>query len=68
MALSKEELIEEIKQMSVLDLAEVVKALEEEFGVSAAAPVAVAAPAGGGDAGGADAGGGEEKPAFNVTL
>ena len=63
MALSKEELIEEIKQMSVLDLAEVVKALEEEFGVSAAAPVAVAAPAGGGDAGGADAGG-----EFNVTL
>ena len=68
MALSKEELIEEIKQMSVLDLAEVVKALEEEFGVSAAAPVAVAAPAGGGDAGGADAGGGEEKTEFNVTL
>ena len=62
------ELIEEIKQMSVLDLAEVVKALEEEFGVSAAAPVAVAAPAGGGDAGGADAGGGEEKTEFNVTL
>ena len=68
MALSKEELIEEIKQMSVLDLAEVVKALEEEFGVNAAAPVAVAAPAGGGDAGGADAGGGEEKTEFNVTL
>ena len=68
MALSKDELIEEIKQMSVLDLAEVVKALEEEFGVSAAAPVAVAAPAGGGDAGGADAGGGEEKTEFNVTL
>ena len=68
MALSKEELIEEIKQMSVLDLAEVVKALEEEFGVSAAAPVAVAAPAGAGDAGGADAGGGEEKTEFNVTL
>ena len=68
MALSMKELIEEIKQMSVLDLAEVVKALEEEFGVSAAAPVAVAAPAGGGDAGGADAGGGEEKTEFNVTL
>ena len=67
MALSKDELIEEIKQMSVLDLAEVVKALEEEFGVSAAAPVAVAAPAAGGDAGG-DAGGGEEKTEFNVTL
>ena len=43
MALSKEDLIEEIKGMSVLDLADVVKALEEEFGVSAAAPVAVAA-------------------------
>jgi large subunit ribosomal protein L7/L12 len=67
MALSKDELIEEIKQMSVLDLAEVVKALEEEFGVSAAAPVAVAAPAAGGDAGG-DAGGGEEKTEFTVTL
>jgi len=45
MALSKEELIEEIKKMSVLDLSEVVKALEEEFGVSAAAPVAASAPA-----------------------
>jgi len=67
MALSKDELIEEIKQMSVLDLAEVVKALEEEFGVSAAAPVAVAAPAAGGDAGG-DAGGGDEKTEFTVTL
>ena len=65
MALSNDELIEEIKQMSVLDLAEVVKALEEEFGVSAAAPVAVAAPAAG-DAGG-DAGG-EEKTEFDVTL
>jgi len=46
MALSKEDLIEEIKAMSVLDLADVVKALEEEFGVSAAAPVAVAAAPG----------------------
>lgn len=66
MALSKDELIEEIKQMSVIDLAEVVKALEEEFGVSAAAPVAVAAPAAGGDATG-DAGA-EEKTEFDVTL
>lgn len=41
--MNKEELIEAIKQMSVLELAEVVKALEAEFGVSAAAPVAVAA-------------------------
>jgi len=67
MALSKEDLIEEIKGMSVLDLADVVKALEEEFGVSSAAPVAVAAApgAGGGDAGAAAA---EEKDAFDVVL
>jgi large subunit ribosomal protein L7/L12 len=65
MALSKDELIEEIKQMSVIDLSEVVKALEEEFGVSAAAPVAVAVAADGGDAGAAPA---EEKTEFTVTL
>jgi hypothetical protein len=41
--LSKDELIEQIKKMSVLDLADLVHALEDEFGVSAAAPVAVAA-------------------------
>ena len=68
MALSKEELIEEIKQMSVIDLSEVVKALEEEFGVSAAAPVAVAAAApAGGDVGQA-AEGGEAQSEFTVTL
>ena len=66
MALSKEDLIEEIKTMSVLDLAEVVKALEEEFGVSAAAPVVVASgPGAGGDAGG---GAVEEKDEFDVVL
>jgi len=66
MALSKEDLIEEIKTMSVLDLAEVVKALEEEFGVSAAAPVVVASGSGaGGDADGAAA---EEKDEFDVNL
>jgi large subunit ribosomal protein L7/L12 len=66
MALSKEDLIEEIKGMSVLDLADVVKALEEEFGVSAAAPVAVAAAPGaaGGDAGGEAA----AKDEFDVVL
>ncbi len=64
MALSKEDLIEEIKAMSVLDLADVVKALEEEFGVSAAAPVAVAAAPG---AGGGEAAA-EEKDAFDVVL
>ena len=41
--MTTQELIEEIKKMTVLDLAALVKALEEEFGVSAAAPVAVAA-------------------------
>jgi large subunit ribosomal protein L7/L12 len=52
MATSTAEWIEELKGISVLELAERIKALEEEFGVSAAAPVAVA-PAGGG--GGGDA-------------
>jgi len=42
---TKEEIIQAIEQMTVLDLADLVKALEERFGVSAAAPVAVAAPA-----------------------
>ena len=65
MALSKEDLIEEIKGMSVLDLADVVKALEEEFGVSAAAPVAVAVAPGAGDGDGAAE---EEKTEFDVVL
>ena len=65
---TKEELLESIKSLSVLELAELVKALEEEFGVSAAAPVAVAAaPAAGGDA--ASAGdGAEESDEVTVTL
>lgn len=58
--------IEEIKTMTVLELNELVKALEEEFGVSAAAPVAVAAaPVAGGAAPAAAA---EEKTEFNVVL
>ena len=57
-------LIEEVKALTVLELSELVKALEEEFGVSAAAPVAVAAaPAAGGDAPAA-----EEKTEFDVIL
>lgn len=65
MALTKDQLIEEISAMSVLEMAELVKALEEKFGVSAAAPVAVAAaPA----AGAAAAGAAEEKSEFNVVL
>ncbi len=60
-----EKWIEEIKGMSVLDLSNLVKALEEEFGVSAAAaPVAVAAPPGGGGGEAAE----EEKTEFDVVL
>ena len=66
MALTKDQLIDEIKGMSVLDLAELVKALEEEFGVSATA-VAAAAPAGGGG-GGEAAEAAEEQTAFDVVL
>ncbi|MEA5001670.1 MAG: 50S ribosomal protein L7/L12 [Endomicrobiaceae bacterium] len=64
MAMSKDQLIEEISSMTVLEMAELVKALEEKFGVSAAAPVAVAA-AGGAAAPAASA---EEKTEFNVVL
>ena len=56
-------LLEEIKKMSVLELSELVHAVEEEFGVSAAAAVAVAGPAAGAAAGGAD-----EKSEFDVEL
>jgi large subunit ribosomal protein L7/L12 len=58
-------LIDEVKALTVLELSELVKALEEEFGVSAAAPVAVAAaaPAAGGGAAAA-----EEQTEFNVIL
>ncbi len=59
--MSKEEMIEEIKKMTVVELSELVKAIEEEFGVSA---VAAAAPAAGAAAGDAAA----EKTAFNVVL
>jgi large subunit ribosomal protein L7/L12 len=66
MALTKDQLLDEIKQMSVMDLADLVKALEETFGVSAAAPVAMAAaPAAGNGAGAAAV---EEKTEFDVIL
>lgn len=58
--------IDEIKSMTVLELNELVKALEEEFGVSAAAPVAVAAAPAAGAA--APAAAAEEKTEFNVVL
>ena len=60
--MNKEEMIEEIKKMTVVELADLVKAIEEEFGVSA---VAAAAPAAGGAVAGAAA---EEKSTFDVVL
>ena len=58
--MNKEEMIEEIKKMTVVELSELVKAIEEEFGVSAVAAVAPAAGAAGAAA--------EEKTSFNVVL
>jgi large subunit ribosomal protein L7/L12 len=58
-------LVSEIEKMSVLDLAELVKILEEKFGVSASAPVAMMVAPG---AGGEGAGAAEEKSSFNVEL
>ncbi|MGV8073707.1 MAG: 50S ribosomal protein L7/L12 [Syntrophobacteraceae bacterium] len=65
MAISKADVVEFIKNMTVLDLSEFVKELEETFGVSAAAPVAVAAmPVGGG----AEAAPAEEQTEFSVVI
>ncbi len=67
MALSKDEIMEAIKEMSVLELSELVKELEEVFGVSAAAPVAMATVQG--VAGTAEAAAAEEeKTEFDVTI
>ncbi|KAA1282845.1 MAG: 50S ribosomal protein L7/L12 [SAR202 cluster bacterium] len=68
MALSKDEILEAIKELPVIELAGLVKDLEEEFGVSAAAaaPVAVAAAAAPADAGAAPAA--EEQDAFTINL
>ncbi len=66
--LTKEEILDGIAELSVIQLSELLKDFEEKFGVTAAAPVAVAAAAapaaGGGDAGGGD----EEKSEFDVIL
>jgi large subunit ribosomal protein L7/L12 len=66
--LTKDEILEAIDQMTVLDLSELVKAFEERYGVTAAAPVAVAAaaPAAGGD--GAAAAPAEEQTEFDAVL
>jgi large subunit ribosomal protein L7/L12 len=64
MALSKDDILNAIAEMSVMEVVELVAAMEEKFGVSAAAAIAVAAPAAGGDAAEAP----EEQTEFNVIL
>ena len=64
MAATKEEILEAIASMTVLEVSELVKMMEEKFGVSAAAPVAIAA----GPAAGVPAAAAEEKTEFNVIL
>lgn len=59
-----EELVEQIEQLTVLEVADLVEALEDKFGVSAAAPVAAVAAAPGAEAGAAE----EEKDAYNVVI
>ncbi len=63
MATSKDDILEAVAAMSVMDVVELISAMEEKFGVTAAAAVAVAAPAGG-DAGAAA----EEQTEFNVMM
>jgi len=65
MAATKEEILEAIASMTVLEVSELVKMMEEKFGVSAAAPVAIAAVGAGGAAAAPAA---EEKTEFNVIL
>jgi large subunit ribosomal protein L7/L12 len=63
MAVSQEEILETIANMSVMDVVALISAMEEKFGVSAAAAVAVAAPAAGGEAAAE-----EEKDEFDVVM
>ena len=65
MALSKEDILDAISEMSVMDIVGLIEAMEEKFGVTAAVAVAAAPAAGGGDAGGAAA---EEQTEFDVIL
>lgn len=62
--LSKEDILEAVAKMSVMDICDLVTAMEEKFGVSAAATVAVAGPA----SAGGDAGAVEEKSEFDVVM
>src|SRR5690606_5657240 len=66
MAASKEEILDAIGNMTVLEIVDLVKMMEDKFGVTAAAPVAIAAP--GAAAGAAAAPAAEEKTEFNVTM
>jgi large subunit ribosomal protein L7/L12 len=68
MATSTQEWIDELKSISVLELSERIKALEEEFGVSATAVAAAAPAAGGGAAADGDGAAAEEQTAFDVVL
>ena len=63
MAVSQEEILETISSMSVMEVVDLIAAMEEKFGVSAAAAVAVAAPAAGGETAAA-----EEKDEFDVVM
>ena len=65
MAVSKEDILETISNMSVMEVVDLIEAMEEKFGVSAAAPVAVAA---GAAAGGDEAAAAEEQTEFDVVL
>ncbi len=65
MALSNEELLKELSAKPIMEIVELVKMLEDEWGVSAAAPVAVAAAGGAAEAGGAAA---EEQTEFDVVM
>ena len=66
--LTKDQILDGIAELSVLELSELLKVFEDRFGVTAAAPVAVAAAAPVGAAAGGDAGGDEEKSEFDVIL
>ncbi|MEJ5253910.1 MAG: 50S ribosomal protein L7/L12 [Acidimicrobiales bacterium] len=68
MMATKEEILDAIANMTVLELSELLKDFEERFGVTAAAPVAVAAMPAAAAGGAAEAGGGEEKDEFDVVL
>ena len=66
--LSTDELLDAFKEMTLLELSEFVKQFEDTFGVTAAAPVAVAAPGAAAAGGGADAPAAEEQDEFDVVL